>query len=215
MSDSDSCPVAPHQWSLLVSDVQAEAGVAAWDDGQVADRRNATMRDMAVAVGVLVVGLLIIIGAMGGYSFKFGAPTDGVAPSADVIGGFGRAGETLGIEVVVPQGLPEAWQPNSFSLNNPAVGAAGAPVVRGGWLTPDGTFITLLESSAPGPVLVAQEVGQGLDSRGQVEAAGSTWDIYPGERSEPVWVRTSAGVTLLITGSAPTAAFETLADALA
>ncbi len=172
------------------------------------------MRDMAVAVGVLVVALLIVVGALGGYSFKSGAPTEGAAPTADVVGGFGRAAATLGFEVVVPHDVPADWHPNSFSLNNPAIGATGAPVVRGGWLTADGSFITLLESSATGPVLVAQEVGTALDNRGQVEAAGSTWNIYPGQRAEQVWVRTSAGITFLITGSAKPADFQALAQAV-
>ena len=173
------------------------------------------MRDMAVAAGVLVVSLIVVIGAMGGWSF--GNSTDnGTAPTADVIGGFGKAGPALKLPIVVPQGLPSSWRGNSFSLINPAAdGGNGVPVARGGWLTETGKFITLIQSSGQPSALVTQEIGQGLANMGTVKAGGAEWNIFPGQRQEPVWVRTTGSITLLITGSASADDFDILAAAVA
>ena len=179
------------------------------------DRRNLTMRDMGVAVAILVVSLLVVVGAMGGISFGNGTD-NGTAPTADVIGGFASAGTALKAPVVVPQGLPSTWRGNSYSLVDPATqGGGGVAVARGGWLTETGKFITLIQSPADATALVSQEVGQGLASKGTADAGGAIWNVFPGQRQEPVWVRVHGGITLLITGSAGLDDFQVLAAAVA
>ncbi len=177
------------------------------------DRRNLTVRDMTVAVGILVVSLIAVVGAMGGISL--GSDTDsGAAPTADVVGGFERAGAALKLPIVVPTGLPSTWQPSSFTQVDPVTAGGTRTVVRGGWLTGDGKFVTLIQSPESPVVLVSNEVGQGLASTASVAAGGATWTVFPGQRTESVWVRSEAGVALLITGSAGEDDFRILAAAV-
>lgn len=184
-----------------------------WHHGVVVDRRNLTMRDMAVAIGVLVVSLVAVVGAMGLLSF--GNDTDsGEAPTADVIGGFDRAAAALKLPLAVPHDLPASWHGNSFSQVEPFTSGGTRTVVRGGWLTDTGAFITLIQSPETPADLVGNEIKQGTTSTATVEAGAAEWAIYPGQRTESAWVRTRDGVSLLITGSATEADFQTLAAAI-
>lgn len=172
------------------------------------------MRDMALAIVVLVVSLVAVLGAMGLLSV--GSQKDnGVAPKVDVIAGLERSGPALKLPIVVPSGLPAGWQGNSFTLADPLSSGGVRTVVRAGWLTEAGRFITLIQSPEPAAALVTNEIGEGLGSAGSLDAGGTTWSQYPGVRDEQAWVRVQDGVTLLITGSAGEADFRTLAESIA
>jgi len=190
----------------------------------VADRRQKTLRDMALSLGLVAVVALILVGMYGGISFSPGQATDGQTPTADVTGGFQRAEPLVGFTVVIPPGLPTDWHPNSFSFTDPATGegpgatTGGPPAVRGGWLTPDGRYITLVESSGPVPkVLDAELGGEGTRTASGTEQVGGTeWTVTTGRRGEAAWFRTDGtdgGVTFLITGTATPDDFRTLAQA--
>ncbi len=180
----------------------------------VAERRNKTIRDMAISMGVIIIGVLVIVGLYGGFSFAPAGPRGGVAPTADVQGGFETAGRVTGFEVVVPKKIPADWHPNSFTISKPD--PAGAPAaVRGGWLTPSGSFISLIESPAPAAALLTAEIGQAGPSTGSTTSGGAEWTVNPGRRTELAWVRTAGGITLLITGSATPAEFARLAQTVA
>lgn len=170
---------------------------------------------MTLSIGAIVVVVLLFVAINGGFSFSLGEPTGGTAASADVQGGFGTASRQAGFAVVVPTGLPANWHGNSFSIT-PAPGTDEAPpTVRGGWLTPGGAFITLIQSSGKPAAVLAAELGRTAASTGTVDAGGTTWSVRPGVRQETAWSRTSGGVTLLITGNASPADFTTLARAVA
>jgi len=190
----------------------------------VADRRQKTLRDMALSLGLVAVVALILVGMYGGISFSPGQATDGQTPTADVTGGFQRAEPLVGFTVVIPPGLPADWHPNSFSFTDPATGegpgatTGGPPAVRGGWLTPDGRYITLVESSGPVPkVLDAELGGEGTRTASGTEQVGDAeWTVTTGRRGEAAWFRTDGtdgGVTFLITGTATPDDFRTLAQA--
>ena len=112
----------------------------------VADRRNKTVRDMVISMVVLGVAALIFRGSYGGLSFAPGGPiSDAAAPTADVVGGFERADRMVPFSPAVPHGVPADWHPNSFAVTDPTTLRAGElPTVQGGWLTPDGRFVTLV-----------------------------------------------------------------------
>lgn len=167
-------------------------------------------------MGVIVLLALVFSLLNGGFSFSPGRASGGSSQTADVLGGFSTAGRATGFTVAVPKGVPPTWQGSSFSLT-PAPGTSPAPpTARGGWLTENGAYITLIESSgAPAAVLTAEIGADASRTTGSVEAGGAQWAIGPGVRQEVAWSRTAAGVTYVITGSAVPADFQKLAAAVA
>jgi hypothetical protein len=133
-----------------------------------------------------------------------------------VAGGFEHAGESVDFPVTVPGEIPDQWHPNSFTVADPAAdGARTVPTVRGGWLTADGDYIELVESSASPEVLLKSEFGAAAPSGGTIEAGNANWSITTGMRSEAAWYRSDGVTTLMITGDAPKEDFVTLAEAVA
>lgn len=176
-------------------------------------KRNKTMRDMTLSMGLLVVVVLLFVGINGGFTFSPGTPTDtGPVPSADATGQFAKASRLLPFTPIVPQGIPEDWRPNSAAQTDPDSTPAGTPLtVRAGWLIPDGKFIGLIASNAdPSALLASEFTNVGADA-GEVDVDGVSWTVSTGVRSEAAWFRTAGGVTYLITGSAEESAFRTLA----
>lgn len=183
----------------------------------MADRRKLGTKDMvwAMAVVLVVVAFIALYGSK--IVFAPGAqPVTGDVPTADVVGGFTQARSELDFPVTVPRGLPASWHPNSFTVADPSVDGAGTlATVRGGWVTQDGTFITLIESAGdPGQVLTA-EIGSAGASQGTVGAGGAEWTVTSGVRQEVAWIRTTGRTTFLITGNAARQDFVTLAEAVA
>ncbi len=162
-------------------------------------------------MGLLAVVALVVVGVYGLVSFSPGGPTEGAAPTADVAGGFERAAPLVGFEVVYPAAVPESWQPNSFSFTDPATTTDLPSAVRGGWLTPEGRFITLIESDGETIDVLRAELGDAAPSSGTQDVDGTSWTVTTGRRSEAAWFRADGGVTFLITGSASAEDFATLA----
>lgn len=184
--------------------------------GSVADRRNKTIRDMGISMGVIVALALVFSLLNGGFSFSPGKASGGNSQTADVQGGFATAGRVTGFTVVAPKGVPASWHGSSFSLT-PAPGTADAPpTARGGWLTETGSYITLIESSGAAPAVLTAEIGAAATrTTGSVTAGGAQWATGPGVRQEVAWSRTAGGVTFVITGSATPGDFQQLATAVA
>lgn len=168
---------------------------------------------ITMALVLVVVGFIALYG--GGVIFApAGRPVEGNVPTADVVRGFTQA-QNLDFPVTVPRGVPASWHPNSFTVSTPQVGGAGTlPTVRGGWVTPDDTFITLIESSGDPDQVLAAEIGAVGPAKGTVEAGGASWDVTTGRRSEAAWIRTTGKTTYLITGNASEQDFAVLAGAV-
>jgi hypothetical protein len=182
----------------------------------VAQRKNKTLRDMSISMGVIVLIALVFSLLNGGFSFSPGRASGGNSPTADVQGGFATASRTTDFAVVPPKGVPATWHGSSFSLT-PAPGTAAAPpTVRGGWLTENGSYITLIESSGAAPAVLTAEIdADAARTTGSVVAGGTQWATGPGVRQEVAWSRTAAGLTYVITGNAPPEDFQQLATAVA
>lgn len=181
----------------------------------VQNRRNKTMRDIALSMGLLVVVVLVYVGLYGGFSFSPGGPSDsGPTPTADATGGFARASRLVSFSPAVPGPIPSDWHPNSSAITDPQAVAPGTPLtVRGGWIIPDGRFIGLVASNADPSRLLASEFGQSAATTGTVDVDGVSWTTTTGLRGEAAWYTTANGITYLITGSADESAFRTLAAA--
>lgn len=182
----------------------------------VAQRKNKTLRDMGISMGVIVAIALVFSLLNGGFSFSPGKASGGNSQTADVQGGFATAGGSTAFPVIVPKGVPAAWHASSFSLI-PAPGTTAAPpTVRGGWLTETGSYITLVESSGAAPAVLTAEIGAAASrTTGSVTAGGAQWATGPGVRQEVAWSRVANGVTLVITGNAVPDDFQKLAAAVA
>jgi hypothetical protein len=182
----------------------------------VAQRKNKTLRDMAISMGVIVALALVFSLLNGGFSFSPGKASGGNSQTADVQGSFATADRTTGFRVVPPKGVPAAWHGSSFSMT-PAPGTATAPpTARGGWLTETGSYITLIESSGAAPAVLTAEIGAAaVRTTGSVIAGGTQWATGPGVRQEIAWSRVADGVTFVITGNAGPDDFQKLATAVA
>ena len=167
-------------------------------------------------MGVLgVLALVVVAVYYGGLKLSLGRAGNGAVPTADVVGGFEDVGDTLGFSAVVPHAIPADWHANSFSVT--ATSPGGLPAAaRGGWLTPAGSFVTLVESSGAQVDVQQAELGSSGAATGTVNAGGADWTVVPGRRSETAWIRASADgrFRFLITGNASDADFHTLAAAV-
>jgi hypothetical protein len=172
---------------------------------------------MVITMGVVLVVVAFIAMFGGGVIFAPATTAvSGAVPTADVTGGFAHAKRTMPFPVTVPADVPESWQPNSQTVSTPQVdGKDTQPTVRGGWVTGNGTFITLIESSGTPDQVLTAEIGSAGPSRGTRQAGGATWTVTDGVRQETAWIRSTGETTFLITGNAPAKDFVTLAEAVA
>lgn len=192
----------------------------------MADRRKMGAKDMVMTMSIVLVVVALI--ALYGSNVSFvpgGQPQEGDTPTADVLGGFAHAEATLDFPITIPAGVPDDWHPNSFTVSDPDVSNDGLTQVgtlqaaRGGWLTPQETFIQLVETAGDTPQTLQSEFGAARPLASTVNAGGATWSVTTGVRSEVAWVRTvettEGRTTLLISGNAATEDFRTLAEAVA
>lgn len=170
------------------------------------------MRDMAITMGLLVAVVLVAVGLYGGFSVAPGRPADGPTPTADVTAGFARAAPAVGFAVAIPQDLPAEWQANSFSLVQD--GTEALPTVRAGWITPDGRFVTLIQSRGSAAQVLPAELGDVGAVTGTEAVGDASWQVTTGRRDEAAWFLEADGVVRLITGTATPEAFGTLAGSL-
>ena len=101
----------------------------------MAERRQKTLRDMAISMGLIAVVALVLYGMYGGVTFSPGAASDGVAPTADVTGGLNRAAPLVGFPVVDPGGAAGRLEPELLLLRRQDRGERG-PARR--WCAPAG-----------------------------------------------------------------------------
>lgn len=170
---------------------------------------------LTLAVTLIVVGFIAVYG----YNVSFsptGKPVTGELSTANVTRGFDHAAKTMPFPVHIPSDIPEDWHPSSFTMSTPQGDGVGTvPTVRGGWVTPVGAYITLIESAGSVSGLLRDELESSGTERGSVDVNGTNWTITDGLRNEEAWVRQTDDAALLITGNATEADFLTLAEAIA
>lgn len=178
------------------------------------------VKEMSIAVGVLVVAILGLGAITHSFTFNPGGPSTNVAggPSIDENQQFQLAVGQLHFPLREPK-LPAGWHPNSADLDQVGGNTAdGQPNdLRIGFITPAGRYVAIAESSANAPDLARQEAGlpagTEMGTKGTVEVDGKTWTIYQGTRSEVSWALDLGPMRVMITGNGDQAEFTTMATA--
>lgn len=169
-----------------------------------------TMRDILVAIGVLVAVILTVAGLSGACSFAPGGPTVDASrlPVVDAPAELRALAPAVPFGIRIPA-VPPTWRANSVDQDRVAEG--GARAVRTGYVTPGGRYVRLLQSDATEPVLLAVETGaRPVTAKGVEDVGGQAWVVYDGR--EPIWTTELAdGTRMLITGSGTDDDFRTVA----
>ena len=180
-------------------------------------RLTQSLRDMVLSLVALLVLLGGILAFTKGCSFSPGGPTvdPSSAPTVDVSTQLGVSAASVPFTLRQPV-VPEQWHANSANVAPVGTGGASTVAVRVGWLTGNGGYLRLSQSDASAMNLAAAESGRGTETlrpTGAVTVGDRRWITYPAHDTEPSWVTTVDGVSLLITGSAGEDDFRALAAA--
>lgn len=177
-----------------------------------------TVRDMLVAIGVLVLVVVVIGGLTRGCSFSPGGPSvdAGSLPVVDAPAELRELAPVVPFALRIPA-VPPDWRSNSVDqdLADTADASLGR-VVRIGYLTPQARYLRLLQSNASEEALLAVETGAAaVPAKGVVDVAGMRFVVYGLPDDEAIWIgELPTGVRVLITGSGTEADFRTLAAAV-
>jgi uncharacterized protein DUF4245 len=189
-------------------------------------RSALTVRDMLVALAVLVPVILLLGGLTRACTFSPGGPTtdSSQGPAVDAPAELSRIARGVPFPVRVPA-VPAEWRANSVDQDRVGADPAADPAadarraVRVGYVTPEGRYVRAVQSDADEAGLLATETGgEPVPGLGVRDAGGLRWVVYGREGEEPIWIAELPGDTptrALITGSAGEADFTALANALA
>jgi len=116
---------------------------------------------------------------------------------------------------VAPAGLPASWQPVSSGLAVGGANGAGTVTWDLGFMTPDGALASLQESNASPAAFVRRMTNDGT-ALAPVRLSGQTWSLSstPSRGQRSMYLTSSAGFTLVVTGNARWADLRELAAAL-
>ena len=200
----------------------AEAPAPAPAPSGRAARLSWGVKELAVAVGVLVVvivGLALITNTI---SFSPGGPSTDApigGPVIDENQQFQLAVTQMHFPLHQPT-LPGGWHPNSADLDpvGPTATNGQPNSLRIGFITPAGRYVSIAESSAAVLDLAREAAGTGGDvpmsPKGTVNVEGTSWTIYQGTRDEVSWALDLGAVRVLISGNGSQAEFTTMAKAV-
>ena len=178
------------------------------------------VKEMTVAVGVLVLAVLGLGMLTHSFTFSPGSPSTDVSaggPSIDPSQQYHLAAGQLHFPVRQPA-LPAGWRANSADLDEIGPNAPRPNALRIGFITPAGRYVSIAESSADATDLARQIAGlpdsTPMADKGTVDVAGKRWTIYQGTRSEVSWALDLGSVRLLVSGNGDQAEFTTMATAV-
>src|SRR5262249_27403044 len=108
--------------------------------------------------------------------------------------------------VAAPHGLAADWKPISATF--------GDHTLRIGYVTPKGSGVQLVESTAEVNGLLIQELGDNTRPDGVVDAGGANWNSYQVGNGQRALVQTENGRTIIVIGSADQSELVALAAAV-
>jgi hypothetical protein len=129
----------------------------------------------------------------------------------DVTAALANDAKTMPFPIRNPS-LPEHWTPNSGSRDT-ITSAGGGPVSTVGYITPQGTYMRMSQSSATEEALARFVLGSRYGA-GTEQVGDQKWVVYAEQGSETAWIADFGKSRVLITGAGNHAAFTTLAAAI-
>jgi hypothetical protein len=174
-------------------------------------RSSLTVRDMAGAVGLLVLIVLLVAGVGRSCTFAPTGPTVDPAsgPVVDAAGQLRALAGSTPFPLRVPA-VPADWRANAVDTER----VGGERAVRTGYLTPAGRYLRVVQSAASEADLVASEAQGAPVAAGPFPVGGTTWVTYTDDTREPIRVADLGAVRVLVTGSGGDDDVRTLAAAV-
>jgi len=121
------------------------------------------------------------------------------------------ASQAADFGIAAPTGLPDGWRPTSARWE-PTEKSAGDPVLHVGYVTPSDQYAQVSQSRAEGAAYLSEQTAQGVPD-GEVTIADVVWQRYRGKDRTSL-LRTTDGVTTIVSGSAPIEELGILAASL-
>lgn len=150
----------------------------------------------------------VFAGVVGLCSFSPSGPQQGPIPDFDAEASLQQDARSQEYAVRSPE-VPEGWASNSGRLQ----GFAGTTSSHVGWVTGERSYIELVQSDAPVDEFRGLDGGPRPDTT-MIPVQGQEWTVFEGDDARPVWVLDLDDARVAVTGSAPSADFETMAAAV-
>ncbi len=169
-----------------------------------AKRANASVIGMFIALAVSIAVFLPIV------LLNPGPKSDGYRPNIDVGAVSRNAADVAGFTPVVPD-TDGAYRANYARWESGSV--SGVPSWEVGYLTPNESFIGLVQTSQPNPTWLLQQTN-GASVTGTRSAGGADWELRDTGKGEKSMVLVRSGTTVVLSGTANLEEFSTLAAAV-
>lgn len=115
------------------------------------------------------------------------------------------------IPLGVPTSLPDGWRATSARWE-PTEASGGDPVLHIGYVTPSEQYAQVSQSAADSAAYRSEQTAKAV-RQGEMDIAGTEWETWGGGDRRSL-VRSSAGVTTIVSGSAPWEELAILAASL-
>jgi hypothetical protein len=166
-----------------------------------ATRADATVRNLAIALGILVIPLVAIVALF--------QPKASDAPTVDPAHVYDTARAEKAFRVREPQGL--GWQATVAKFN-PSAGDRFT--IRVSYSTPDEHYLQLVQSNAAADELITGIIDRGAPA-GVEQIEGESWTRYTArEGKENAFVLIEPDVTVVVVGDASLDTARTMIHAL-
>lgn len=164
---------------------------------------------MILSLAVIVVLMLVTVGATGLCSYEPGAPENGPVREVDAHTFMGLEARAASHPLRMPEN-PEGWVTNSARRGM----VAEQPAAIVGWVTAEGGFIQLTQTSVPLDEAVREIDPDPRDLARTVTVAGQDVQVYQSEERDvrDLWAVDMGETTLLFTGAAPDEEFLTIIE---
>lgn len=171
-------------------------------------RRGQSVGDMVRSFGLMAVVVAVTLVFVPGLFHPSKSQRFPAVDYSDYVTGFHRLSDRAAL---VPTRLPDSWKANAGRLT----GTRRTAHLHIGWAVPGSDYAGLEESVIPAPGFIRSVLGpRGETVTGARRIGGVSWQQRTSARGELALTRTTAGLTVVVTGSASPQQLTTLAASL-